>query len=131
MAKLSEEEKKNIYDTYRKKAPSDNLKYILVLVFLCIALAAYLELLPKSALFVAEKGWAKSVNGIIFLSYVIFFAVLAPIAALELYLNKKLADRYNERKKFVHRANSEFWNELFNKEGYSDWRSVVEKYKDL
>ena len=130
-ARLTDQEKRAIYDANVKKAPSPNFKYVIILAVMSIILAMYYEVLPRIALMVVEKGWGSSANAVVTISYLIFFALLAPISFLALYIHKRLYDRYEERKKLVKKANSELWDELFNKEGHSDWRAVVEKNKDI
>ena len=131
MARLTEEEKKKIYAAYAKKMPSDNAKYLIALGAMMIVLAGYYELIPRIAWLIADKGWAHSANNIALLTYAIYMALMAPVAALSIYINKKRDAAYQERRKLVRKANSELFNELYNKEGHSDWEAVVEKYKDI
>ena len=129
--RLRDAEKEKIYKENMKPQPKNTKGNFLLLFYAVIVAAAWFVALPRIAEAIYNTGRFDDVNTVVSLAYAAFFLIVIPIGAATVYTKRRIDREFEARKREINHANVELRNALFDPIAPADWRSVVEKYKDL
>ncbi len=129
--RLSDAEKEKIYQENKKPVPKNRKGGFLLLFYAMVLAVAWFVGLPMIAEAVYKSGRFDDINTIATIAYAGFFLIVIPTGAATVFTKRRIDREFEARKREINHANVELRNSLFDPVAPSDWRSVVEKYKDL